>query len=540
MSVSQAVDYYHLGTFDLGDFLLTDFKDEDVEPVRFTAPVLDEDVEPVRFTAPVSDEDIEKLISSQTNANTKKNTKWSIGVFNEWRIARSKHGDNIADIHMLEAAEMNHWLQRFVIEVRNKKGEEYPPKSLYSIICGLLRYCKDMNVNDKNFLEEKYLRFVTFRRVLDSRMKELLSKGFGTKVKRADPLSLQDEENLWQKGFFGITNSVSLQHTSFFYACKLFGLRGRDEHRNLDCSQFEISTDQTGKYVRFIGRSTKTFKGGPRCIATHFQKYLEALGNDGIFYRKPLEGNSEQTIRYGKQAVGINKLDLFRKEICQKGGIQGNFSNHSGKRTCATQLYQAGIEEQEMMGRTGHRSNAVRNYKTSNETIQKKVSNVLNPPRDTTETAVVPLFEENASDEPTSESTSVLAIPPMKRQRTTSEILKDVTNTKGRGTVIRYNHIHHNLQYYYGADVRGVMLDDQYSSVLVEKNVFYNNAGHLNIGGGRDNIVRDNIFYNSTKFSIQVDGRGSAHKNDKSLMGILNVSVCPGKVQNLILGIKGR
>ncbi|CAG2187860.1 unnamed protein product [Mytilus edulis] len=66
MSVSQAVDYYHLGTFELGDFLLTDFKDEDVEPVRFTAPVLDEDVEPVRFTAPVSDEDIEKLISSQT------------------------------------------------------------------------------------------------------------------------------------------------------------------------------------------------------------------------------------------------------------------------------------------------------------------------------------------------------------------------------------------------------------------------------------------------------------------------------------------
>ncbi|CAC5392334.1 unnamed protein product [Mytilus coruscus] len=167
MSVSQAVDYYHLGTFDIGDFMLTDFKDEDVEPVHFTAPVLDEDVEPVRFTAPVSDEYIEKLISSQTNANTKKNTKWSIGVFNEWRNARSKHGDNIADIHMLEAAEMNHWLQCFVIEVRNKKGEEYPSKSLYSIICGLLRYCKDMNFNDKNFLDEKDLIFVTFRRVLE-------------------------------------------------------------------------------------------------------------------------------------------------------------------------------------------------------------------------------------------------------------------------------------------------------------------------------------------------------------------------------------
>ncbi|CAC5358010.1 unnamed protein product [Mytilus coruscus] len=181
MSVSQAVDYYHLGTFDLGDFLLTDFKDENVEPERFTAPV--------------SDVDIEKLISSQTNEQT------------------------------------------------------LTPKRIQS---GLL--------------------------VLD---------------------------------------------------------------------------------------------------ALH---------------------------RYGMQPVGTNILDLFMKEICQKGGIQGNYSNHSGKRTCATQLYQAGIEEQEIMGITGYRSNAVRNYKTSNETIQKKVSNVLNQPRDSAETAAAPIFEENASDEATSEN----------------------------------------------------------------------------------------------------------------------------------------
>lgn len=130
------------------------------------------------------------------------------------------------------------------------------------------------------------------------------------------------------------------------------------------------------------------------------------------------------------------------KEICQKGGIQGNFSNHSGKRTCATQLYQAGIEEQEIMGRTGHRSNAVRTYKTSNETIQKKVSNVLNPPRDATETAEVSFFEENSSDEPTTENTSVLATPPMKRQRTTPEMLKDVTNTKG---VVQFSNCNFNF-----------------------------------------------------------------------------------------------
>ena len=101
-----------------------------------------------------------------------------------------------------------------------------------------------------------------FRRVLDARMKEILAKGVGTKIRRADPISEEDEEKLWQNGIFGMTDSVSLQYTVFFYSCKLFGLRGRDEHRNLDCSQFEIGLDSNGKYLRFIGRNSKTFKGG--------------------------------------------------------------------------------------------------------------------------------------------------------------------------------------------------------------------------------------------------------------------------------------
>lgn len=34
------------------------------------------------------------------------------------------------------------------------------------------------------------------------------------------------------------------------------------------------------------------------------------------------------------------------------------------------------------------------------------------------------------------------------------------------------------------------------------------NEIHANIGGGRDNVIRYNVFYNATKASIQVDGRG--------------------------------
>lgn len=68
-------------------------------------------------------------------------------------------------------------------------------------------------------------------------------------------------------------------------------------------------------------------------------------------------------IKYSEQVLGINKIKGLMKEITGNAGLVGNFTNHSGKRTCATQLYQAGVDEQDIMSRTGHRSeSAVRKY----------------------------------------------------------------------------------------------------------------------------------------------------------------------------------
>ncbi|XP_046360205.2 uncharacterized protein LOC124137802 [Haliotis rufescens] len=79
-----------------------------------------------------------------------------------------------------------------------------------------------------------------------------------------------------------------------------------------------------------------------------------------------------------------------------------------------------------------------------------------------------------------------------------------------RGNKVRYNHIHDTIRLMPGSGVRGVMLDDQYSSVTIEHNVFYRNDIHANIGGGRDNIIRYNVMYDSVSESIQVDARGSS------------------------------
>ena len=49
----------------------------------------------------------------------------------------------------------------------------------------------------------------------------------------------------------------------------------------------------------------------------------------------------------------------------------------------STQLYMAGVDEQEIMQRTGHRSEkSVQKYKVASSEIQKRVAAVLDPPKE--------------------------------------------------------------------------------------------------------------------------------------------------------------
>ncbi|KAK3107197.1 hypothetical protein FSP39_009112 [Pinctada imbricata] len=291
-----------------------------------------EETEHRRFAVSVSESDIQQLISSQTNPNTCKNTKWSTDTFNKWRESRK----NVPYLKEMNADSLSYWLQRFVLEVRKLDGSEYPPRTLYYIVCGLLRHLRDENIHNMNFLDENDHRFAVFRKVLDARMKELLSKGLGTKVRQADPISPKDEEKIWDERVFGSHSSQALQYTVFFYNCKVFGLRAFDEHRNLECAQFEIGQDGHGQFIRFTGRSSKTFKGGlqhlqltnkdikhycdegQRCLVDYYRIYLDALGNEGPFYRRPLAGSGSVSVRYGEQVLGINKLKGLMKEITDR------------------------------------------------------------------------------------------------------------------------------------------------------------------------------------------------------------------------------
>mgnify|MGYP005624110229 FL=1 len=81
-----------------------------------------------------------------------------------------------------------------------------------------------------------------------------------------------------------------------------------------------------------------------------------------------------------------------------------------------------------------------------------------------------------------------------------------------RGNVVRHNFIHHTIAPGQVGSM-GVYLDDSHSSTTIAGNVFYQCDYAAFIGGGRDNVVENNIFVDCRK-SVHLDNRsqGWAHK----------------------------
>ena len=108
-----------------------------------------------------------------------------------------------------------HQLWSFGYEACKQDGSEYPAKSLYYLVCGLLRLLRNKEIYSINFLDEKDIRFTNFRKVLDSRMKELVHTGVGTTVKQVKVILPELEEKLWETGVFGDHSAESLQYTVY-------------------------------------------------------------------------------------------------------------------------------------------------------------------------------------------------------------------------------------------------------------------------------------------------------------------------------------
>ena len=159
-----------------------------------------------QFASPVDDSAEERHRLSSIPEKTKSVTAWGFRVWTEWAAVRATesdtHGRLPVTTPLLEmgAEDLAYWLGKFVLETRKADGSEYPPKTLYSLVCCFKRHYEASGIHSINPLDTADPRFGPFRQTLDAEMQRLHSRGLGTKKKQAEPITPDEEVLLWATG----------------------------------------------------------------------------------------------------------------------------------------------------------------------------------------------------------------------------------------------------------------------------------------------------------------------------------------------------
>ena len=90
-------------------------------------------------TSPTS---LAKLAKYDPPKNTKLATNWAMRNFEEWREWHNSNQDELCPEEVISStcspSLLGKWLQVYITETRNKKGDRYPPKTLYLLLTGIL------------------------------------------------------------------------------------------------------------------------------------------------------------------------------------------------------------------------------------------------------------------------------------------------------------------------------------------------------------------------------------------------------------------
>ena len=243
---------------------------------------------------------------------------------------------------------------------------------------------------------------------LDNVFRKLHENGIGAKVRHAEVITKDEENQLWDSGVIGTDSPRSLQNAVFYYNGKNFCLRGGEECRQLKISQIQRVHSPDGNiYHEFVSKNRQgTFRqlhlankevpiyacptAGDRCHVRLLDLYLQKLPSEAIekdvFYVRPLDKipSDPSSPWYTSVPVGRNTLDKKVNVMCRNAGLEGHKTNHSLRATGATEMYRGNVPEKLIQERTGHRSlKSLRVYERSTDEQHRAVSTLLSSAKET-------------------------------------------------------------------------------------------------------------------------------------------------------------
>ncbi|XP_062586115.1 uncharacterized protein LOC134247754 [Saccostrea cucullata] len=393
---------------------ISDFEGDDLSLIKASQEIenraLTKECVSTRFSKPLQEADLKRLVQSTKSKNTENKAKWAVNLFDDWKEKRNKSVQIteepnstfvVGELMKMDNMSLDKAMQFFIAEVHNKSGGEYHPNTLYEIVISIQHFLRASG-RFVSFLDDT--DFVNMRSVLDAKMKELSRRGIGINRKQADIISVEQENEMWERGILGTDTAKKLVDTLLYSIGLNFALRAGQEHRNLRIGtnsqlSLHISKDDGRRYLQYTEDVSKSNTGGlnhrkiapkvtrayenvdepERCLIKIFEKYISLRppnGKSTALYLRPKQRATE-TVWFDDVPIGVHQLQQVVGKLCKAAGFHGNFTNHSLRATAATRLYQAGVDEQLIVEKTGHRSNAVRAYKRTSTEQMKEVSDVV-------------------------------------------------------------------------------------------------------------------------------------------------------------------
>ena len=140
-------------------------------------------------------------------------------MFHKWITQRNRHNSEVFPSDLFyKPYPINviiSYLQRFISEARRVDGTPYPLKTLYQILCGLLRHAREHQSNPPNFLDRKDTRFKKLHGTCDSVFHALREQEVGADKKSAKVITKADEEKFWELIMLNCTSAEGLQKAVF-------------------------------------------------------------------------------------------------------------------------------------------------------------------------------------------------------------------------------------------------------------------------------------------------------------------------------------
>ena len=342
---------------------------------------------------------LREYVEANMSESTKKKTEQVSKRFCQWLRDRNAGPENESDntiLSNMEPEKLDTELGTWLMDLKKADGSLYEPGSVVSYYGSIKRKLEQLNY--KCDIGQDPI-FKLSRKVLSSKKKELKRSGHGNLPKKAEPLQTGDEKLLWETGQFGISGGEQLQNFIWYSVTKGFGFRGVQESKSLKWGDVTLKTGETGEFIEFNERTTKTRNGEsghrafqPKIFATNTDKCPvtayklfakkrpeSMLLPDAPFFISPITSPINDEIWYKNLPMGINKLASIMKTMANKAGLKGRFTNHSVRKTMCSNLLHSGVHPNDVAQLSGHKNVASLNsYATASMQKQLEMSNILN------------------------------------------------------------------------------------------------------------------------------------------------------------------